>query len=501
MKFLFTKSKTIPCFFTAMFLMLFVPFVANAMQIFVETSLGKHRISLEVNPADRIETVKAKIQSKVKILPQSQILTFDGQTLKDGNSLRDYNIQQNNKIYFTILFNLEKVSETFEKNSYYTWDGMVLTIKDGTSIIITGTVSNGRRVVVTPGAVADITLRNLNINTTNSAASAILTPPAPFDVTGATVHVNFEGENVLSPNRNIYGEMYVPAVVSARTITVAEKKILEEDIEYDTSADAEIAGMVKELEAIMDTITLPKDEKQAEEVVKSIIDKYGKGGANLTLKQENQLEKKIILLNAYPQMQILCIGHSSDEGNSRVGFAIGLLRANVVRDYLIGHGIASSRVFANSKGDKQPIAPNTTEENKLKNRRVEINLVENNAPVAAKVPTPAEKEVLDIVIDGYKINSALSPEQKNKLNNKIALFNKYPDMQILCIGHTCDKGSDKTNFAIGQSRAQEVKDYLIQHGISSSRIQTKSMGNKEPLMPNINEKNRLKNRRVEIQIR
>ncbi|GHT65862.1 hypothetical protein FACS189452_00750 [Bacteroidia bacterium] len=480
-----------------MFFLLLVPFATNAMQIFVETSLGKHQISLEVNPADRIETVKAKIQNKVKIPPQLQILTFDGQTLQDGKRLKDYNIQQNNKIYFTIIFDIKKVSRTSEENSYYVWNGMVLTVKDGTSIIITGTVSNGRRVVVTPGAVANVTLQNLNINTTNSADSAVLAPPPPFDITDATVNINLEGENILFPSTNIYGEMYVPALASTRIITVAEKKILEEDIEYDESEDAVIA---KDLEAIMDTITLPEDEKQAEEVVKLIIDKYSKGVANLTQKQKNQLEKKIILLNAYPQMQIMCIGHTADEGNSRVSFALGLFRANVIRDYLIECGIASSRLFASSKGDKQPLALNITEENKQKNRRVEIKLVENNAAVVAKVPTPAEENVLDIVIDGYKINGTLTLEQKNKLNDNIALFNKYPDMQILCIGHTCDKGNDKINFATGQSRAQEIKDYLIQQGISSARIQTKSMGDKEPRVPNTNEENSLKNRRVEIKL-
>jgi outer membrane protein OmpA-like peptidoglycan-associated protein len=73
-------------------------------------------------------------------------------------------------------------------------------------------------------------------------------------------------------------------------------------------------------------------------------------------------------------------------------------------------------------------------------------------------------------------------------------------MQILCIGHTCDKGNDKTNFATGQNRAQEIKDYLIQQGISPERIKTKNMGDTEPLVPNTNEANRRKNRRVEIKI-
>jgi outer membrane protein OmpA-like peptidoglycan-associated protein len=68
------------------------------------------------------------------------------------------------------------------------------------------------------------------------------------------------------------------------------------------------------------------------------------------------------------------VGHTDDVGTDQENFSLGLARAKSVAQTMIANGIAAARIKTDSKGEKEPVAGNDTDEGRHQNRRVVITV-------------------------------------------------------------------------------------------------------------------------------
>ena len=174
----------------AIALMLSLAVPVFAMQIFIEIKVatGNEIITLEVEPTDRIEDIKAKIYDEKGILPADQKLIFADMQLEDGNTLQDYSIQKDSTLRLVVS---SGYSVTVEYNVDPTY---TVTIPATVALGETATIK-AENVVVTKGEQVEVALTNANGFTVTTPQGAEL----GYTVKNGETIVN-EGDTVLTVN-------------------------------------------------------------------------------------------------------------------------------------------------------------------------------------------------------------------------------------------------------------------------------------------------------------
>ncbi len=121
------------------------------------------------------------------------------------------------------------------------------------------------------------------------------------------------------------------------------------------------------------------------------------------------------------------------------------------------------------------------------------------APTTISGPTPGTQEHL-VVNVGDRVffdfdKSDLKPEARGTIEALAVWMNNYPATTLTVEGHCDERGTREYNLALGERRANAVRDYLIALGVDSSRLSTISYGKERPAVLGSNEEAWAQNRR------
>lgn len=99
------------------------------------------------------------------------------------------------------------------------------------------------------------------------------------------------------------------------------------------------------------------------------------GSADLTPLSRYELDNLAEAMKSNAGMMIEIAGHTDNTGEAASNYELSQARAKSVQDYLVGKGIAPSRLRAVGYGQDQPVDTNDTEEGRMKNRRTEFKIL------------------------------------------------------------------------------------------------------------------------------
>jgi len=94
--------------------------------------------------------------------------------------------------------------------------------------------------------------------------------------------------------------------------------------------------------------------------------------------------------------------------------------------------------------------------------------------------------------------ATIRPDASVILDEAASILNENSDVQVEVGGHTDAVGTDEYNQGLSERRARAVADYLIEKGVSASRLGTAGYGESKPVADNGTADGRAQNRRVEL---
>ncbi len=194
-------------------------------------------------------------------------------------------------------------------------------------------------------------------------------------------YTDFEQNHSLFPNLGIARANAVKKYLVDRGLDGGKLHVKGELTDYFKKGDSPLKGIVSYEVTEVDDKTLLNKLKDlmgfGKQLKKEPITVYFKTGAsyiNLSQEERAKIQKIANYLDNVKDSRLLIVGHTDNTGDATKNEVLSKKRAEFVKNYFARNGFDSSVIEVMSKGQREPIASNNTEEGRTKNRRVEITL-------------------------------------------------------------------------------------------------------------------------------
>ena len=144
------------------------------------------------------------------------------------------------------------------------------------------------------------------------------------------------------------------------------RRLAEEQRIKDSIAAAKLAKVQMELRSRL----LSEADK---ELLKLPIG-FERGKSEITGQSKLNAMKIAKMLSKYPKLKFEVVGHTCDLGSAAINHRLGLNRAKSFTEILEGQGNKAEKIITDSKGEMEPMVPNTDEDNRRQNRRVVVKI-------------------------------------------------------------------------------------------------------------------------------
>ena len=200
---------------------------------------------------------------------------------------------------------------------------------------------------------------------------------APLDAASVSVNntnnnyalaTNTNGTFIVSVADSVTGFEVSKDGFTAKSIPFAVASSISNDTEYKVSVCLnKIPPVVKETAKVIDSVNVSE---------KPLIVYFDFDKSDIKKEYAPVLDQVVALLTKYPtiSLQFDIAGYTDDKGSDEYNLKLGQRRAEACKQYIVNKGIDEKRIALQSYGKAKPVTPNTTQEERALNRRVEIHV-------------------------------------------------------------------------------------------------------------------------------